>query len=299
MTFKKGSVPQGRRASSGRGGRGGMIAAGGGFGSLLLVGLFLLLGGSPGQLGELLGGQEQAQPAIESGEDANEPLAHCQTLEDGNTYADCRVDFTGISVDDVWAELLPQQAGIEYTEPGRVIFQQTTQSGCGMASAATGPFYCPTDQTAYFDVSFFEQLESLGGSDGPLAQMYIVAHEFGHHVQQLEGTLGLSNYNEPGAESNAVKIELQADCYAGIWASYADKGEDALLEPITREQVAAAVETARAVGDDNIQERSSGEVRPDTFTHGTSEQRQEAFLAGYRDGTMATCDYLERGVYPS
>src|SRR5699024_6226030 len=109
----------------------------------------------------------------------------------------------------------------------------------------------------------------------------------------------VSRYTEPGAESNAVKIELQADCYAGIWASYADKGEDALLEPITREQVAAAVETARAVGDDNIQERSSGEVRPDTITRGTSEQRQEAYLASYRARTMATSDYFERAVYTS
>lgn len=299
MTFKKGSVPQGRRASSGRGGRGGMVAAGGGLGSIVLIGLFLLFGGSPGQLNEMLGSQDQSQPAIEDGAGNDDPLAHCQTLEDGNTYADCRVDYTGISVDNVWADLLPQQAGIEYTEPGRVIFQDSTQSGCGLASAATGPFYCPGDQAAYFDVSFFNQLESLGGSDGPLAQMYIVAHEFGHHIQQLEGTLGLSNYNEPGAESNAVKIELQADCYAGIWASHADKGEDALLEPITREQIATAVDTARAVGDDNIQERSAGEVRPDTFTHGTSQQRQEAFLTGYNEGTMSACDYLNRGVYTS
>src|SRR5699024_881670 len=133
----------------------------------------------------------------------------------------------------------------------------------------------------------------------PISQMYIVAHEFGHHVQQLEGTLGLSNYNDPGADSNAVKIELQADCYAGIWASHADKGEDALLEPITPEQVATAVDTARAVGDDNIQQRSGGEIRPDTFTHGSSQQRQDAFLTGYNEGSMASCDFLERGVYNS
>lgn len=276
-----------------------MIAAGGGLGSVLLVGLFLLLGGSPSQIDDVFGGQDQSQPAIEGGEDSNDALAHCQTLEDGNTYADCRVDYTGISVDNVWAEVLPQQAGIDYMEPGRNIFRDATQTGCGAASSATGPFYCPGDQTAYFDVSFFEQLEQLGGSDAPLAQMYIVAHEFGHHVQQLEGTLGLSNYNDPGADSNAVKIELQADCYAGIWASHADKGEDALLEPITPEQVATAVDTARAVGDDNIQQRSGGEIRPDTFTHGSSQQRQDAFLTGYNEGSMASCDFLERGAYNS
>src|SRR5699024_2291668 len=128
-------------------------------------------------------------------------------------------------------------------------------SGCGQATSATGPFYCPADQSAYFDVSFFDQLNRIGGTNSPLAQMYIVAHEFGHHVQQLEGTLSLSNYNDPGEDSNAVKIELQADCYAGMWVAHADKGENAMLEPITREQVASAIETARAVGDDNIQKR--------------------------------------------
>ena len=299
MTFKKDANFGGKRASSGRGGRGGVIAAGGGIGSLLLVGLFLLMGGSPSQIDDVFGAQDQSQPAIEGGEEANEELAHCQTFEDGNTYADCRVEYTGWSVDNVWSAVLPEQAGIEYVAPERAIFQDTTQSGCGVASAATGPFYCPADHTAYFDVSFFDQLEQYGGNDSPFAQMYIVAHEFGHHIQQLEGTLGLSNYNEPGAESNAVKIELQADCYAGIWASYADKGETALLEPITPEQVANAVDTARAVGDDNIQQRSGGDVQPDTFTHGSSEQRQEAFLAGYSDGTMASCDTLDRAVYSS
>lgn len=302
MTFKKGGDISGRRATtgrSGRGGRGGAIAAGGGIGSVLLIGLFLLLGGNPAQIDDVFGGQDQSQPAIEGGEEGGDILAHCQTLEDGNVYADCRVDFTAQSVDDVWAEILPQQAGIEYVEPGRVVFQDTVQSGCGAATSATGPFYCPADQTSYFDVSFFDQLEQFGGTNAPLAQMYIVAHEFGHHIQQLEGTLGLSNYNEPGEDSNAVKIELQADCYAGIWASRADKGEEALLEPITPEQVSTAVDTARAVGDDNIQQRSGGEVRPDMFTHGTSEQRQEAFLTGYNEGTMAACDTLERGVYNS
>ena len=148
-------------------------------------------------------------------------------------------------------------------------------------------------------MSFFEQLEQLGGTNAPLAQMYIVAHEFAHHIQQLEGTLSLSNYNDPGEDSNAVKIELQADCYAGIWISQADKGDDALLEPITEEQVAGAIDTARAVGDDNIQQRSGGEVRPDLWTHGSSEQRQNAFLTGYNEGTMASCDTLGRGVYRS
>ncbi len=178
-----------------------------------------------------------------------------------------------------------------------MIFNGSTNSGCGTASSATGPFYCPADQSAYFDTTFFDSLSNYGAHNAPFAQMYIVAHEFGHHIQQLEGTLQLSDYNDPGADSNAVKIELQADCYAGIWASHADKGEDALLEPISQQQVADAVTAAQAVGDDNIQRRSTGQVQPDAWTHGSSEQRQRAFLAGYNSGRMAECDTLGRGVY--
>jgi len=289
MTFRKdANVTGGRRATTG--GSGGRIAAGGGIGSLLLIGLFLLMGGNPSDIGGMLGGGQ-------SGGGPESTLEHCNTPEDGNRDADCRVDFTAQSVDQMWATMLPEQAGIEYREPGRVVFQNVVASGCGQATSATGPFYCPADQSAYFDVSFFDQLNRIGGTNSPLAQMYIVAHEFGHHIQQLEGTLSLSNYNDPGEDSNAVKIELQADCYAGIWVAHADKGENAMLEPITREQVAGAIDTARAVGDDNIQKRSGGEVRPDLWTHGSSEQRQNAFLTGYNEGTMAACDTLERGVY--
>ena len=295
MTFRKDADISGRRKATTGGGGGGRIAAGGGIGSLLLVGLFLLMGGNPGDIGQVLGGGGQDQ--LPGGQTST--LDHCQTPEDGNRYADCRVDYTAGAVDQMWETMLPEQAGIEYVAPGRVVFQDATQSGCGYATASTGPFYCPADQSAYFDVSFFDQLDRLGGTNSPLAQMYIVAHEFGHHVQQLEGTLSLSNYNDPGEDSNAVKVELQADCYAGIWVSHADKGEDAWLEPVTREQVASAIDTARAVGDDNIQQRSGGEVRPDLWTHGSSEQRQDAFLTGYNEGTMAACDTLDRGVYRS
>mgnify|MGYP002712999864 CR=1 FL=1 len=126
-------------------------------------------------------------------------------------------------------------------------------------------------------------------SAGDFAQAYVIAHEVGHHIQNLEGTLGLSDYDDPGADSNAVKIELQADCYAGLWASYADKGDNPLLEPITKEQVSDAVAAAQAVGDDNIQRRSGGQVQPDSWTHGSSEQRQESFLRGYQGGTMESC----------
>lgn len=281
------------RVNGGTKGRGGIALAGGGVGTLLLVGIFLALGGSPSDLGALLGGSSTSTGMSTDGA----ALDHCDTSDSANTYDDCRVLYTAYSVDDVWSHVLPEQAGIAYTQPGVTLFHGSTTSGCGTASASTGPFYCPSDRTVYLDISFFEQLGQLGGSDGPLAQMYIVAHEFGHHIQQLEGTLGLSNYNDPGPDSNAVNIELQADCYGGLWAGLADDGENAMLEPVTDEQVAQAVTTARAVGDDNIQRRSGGDVNPDAFTHGTSEQRQQAFLAGYRSGLMSQCDTLGRGAY--
>lgn len=303
MTFKSGASFDRGRASTGKRGRGAAVAGGGlGVGGLLLVGLFVLLGGNPQQAGELLqGSQNQWQNEITAGEDTGEDaFEHCFSGGDAaNQYADCRVIMTAQSVDDFWIDALPAQAGIEYTQSGLVVFEDSVQSGCGYASAATGPFYCGGDQTSYFDVSFFNQLDQLGGTNAPLAQMYIVAHEFGHHIQFLEGTLGHIDYNNPGEDSLAVQMELQADCYAGMWVGQADKGEDAMLEPITPEQVSAAVDTARAVGDDNIQRRSGGEVQPDLWTHGSSEQRSQAFLTGYEQGTMEACNYPGLKTYSS
>lgn len=294
MTFRDDLSRDSSRVRTSKG-RKGAVAGVGGIGGLVLVALFLFLGGNPNDLDAILGGNQNPQRSIESGEDYS--LDHCQTGADANQYDDCRVLYTAYSVDEVWSQVLPQQAGLEYTEPGVTIFQDSVQSRCGVASAATGPFYCPADNTVYLDVSFFNQLQRFGGTNAPLAQMYIVAHEFGHHIQNLEGTLGLSNYNDPGAESNAVKIELQADCYAGVWAHWADDSQFGDLQQITPEQLRTAVETAGAVGDDNIQRRSGGTVNPDSFTHGSSEQRQQMFMAGYRSGSMAQCDLLDRGVY--
>lgn len=289
MTFRGNVQKPYNRARTGSGGK---MIAGGGIGTLLLVGLFLLMGGNPQDLGQIVGANQPDTQQQESGS-----LDHCKTGADANKYTDCRIEYTALSVDGVWQEQLPAQAGIEYTQPGLVIVQGAASSACGQASAATGPFYCPGDESAYFEVNFFDQLGKLGAQNTAFAQEYIVAHEFGHHIQKLEGTLGLSNYNQPGEDSNAVKIELQADCYAGIWTHYASQGDDPYLESVSEDQVREAIEAARAVGDDNIQQRSGSEVRPDMFTHGSSKQRQDAFLAGYRSGKMSACDTLGRGVY--
>lgn len=281
MTFKPDVTVDDERVKTS--GNRGLVIGGSSIGALILAGILWYLGVDPGQLQDVLGTSDASTSQSASG------LAHCKTGEAANKYAECRVDFTARSLDKVWGQQLPEQANLQYKRPAVMVFTNSTRSGCGVASSATGPFYCPTDQTAYFDVSFFDQLKNYGATNTPFAQEYIVAHEFGHHIQKLQNTLGMSNYNEPSPESNAVKIELQADCYAGVWAYYADKGDNALLQPITEEQLAGAINAARAVGDDNIQQRSGGEVRPDTFTHGTSEQRQEAFLAGYHTGQMSSC----------
>ncbi|WP_420099123.1 neutral zinc metallopeptidase [Corynebacterium sp.] len=217
-------------------------------------------------------------------------LEHCTTVEDANTYDDCRIEGTAISLDGVWSTLLPDEAGITYSEPDLVIGDGRVSTGCGTASTAeTGPFYCPGDRTVYIGDDFFSQLRQMGGSDGPFAQMYVVAHEFGHHIQNLEGNLGLSDYSDPGEDSNAVKMELQADCYAGVWAAHADKGSDAVLDPVTDDQVNQAITSAQAIGDDAIQRSGGGQVNPDAWTHGSSEQRQHWFTTGYDNGTMASC----------
>lgn len=292
MTFRNDVERSGGKVR--RGGGGGPILVGGGLGSVVLIGLFLLLVGNLNDLTEASDTAPDNNPDAVASENQFE---HCKTGADANNSDDCRLYYTAFSVNEVWNDILPKQAGLQYRDAGLGLFTSRTQTGCGIASSSTGPFYCPRDEYAYFDTSFFPQLRSLGGENAPFAQMYILAHEFGHHVQNIEGTLGLSNYNDPGQDSNAVKIELQADCYAGVWGSYADKGDQALLEPITDQQLDSALSAARAVGDDNIQKRSGGEINPESWTHGSAEQRKQAFLAGYESGQMKSCDFLERNAY--
>jgi predicted metalloprotease len=318
MTFNNNLNGMGGRASSGGssgsgggfgfggGGRGGGNR-GGGFGGILGMLLMSRVGrrfGIPGilvvaavmffangGLGMFGGGNDETNNAdsqVSSQSGGN--LDHCKTVEDANNYDDCRIEGTAISLDGVWSELLPEQADIEYTEPKVTIGDGQVSTGCGTASTAeTGPFYCPGDETVYIGDDFFAQLKSMGGSDGPFAQMYVVAHEFGHHIQNLEGNLGLSDYDNPGEDSNAVKMELQADCYAGVWAAHVDKGDDAVLDPVSDEQVSQAISSAQAIGDDAIQSAGGGEVNPDAWTHGSSEQRQQWFTTGYDNGTVDSC----------
>jgi predicted metalloprotease len=291
MTFNEGMQIDTSTTSSSGGGRGGGgrgIAVGGGIGGLLIVVVALFLGIDPSTVLPQGGTSEYDSQGVEA---PGFDLSQCKTGKDANTIVQCRVVATGNSVDGVWTQLLKG-----YTRPKVRLFSQSVNTGCGPATTDVGPFYCPVDQTAYFDTSFFQVLtDQFGSSGGPLAQEYVVAHEFGHHVQNLAGVLGRAQQGPGGAEGNGVRTELQADCYAGVWAHYAaiTKQESTgvpFLEPLTDKDIADALSAASSVGDDRIQKSSTGRVNPETWTHGSSAERQKWFTTGYQTGDPNKCD---------
>jgi predicted metalloprotease len=292
MTFNEGmQIDTSTTSSSGGGGRGGGgrgIAVGGGLGGLLIVVIALFLGVDPGTVLPQGGTSEYDSQGVEA---PGFDLSQCKTGKDANTIVQCRVVATGNSVDGVWSELLKG-----YTRPKVQLFSQSVNTGCGPATTDVGPFYCPVDQTAYFDTSFFQVLvDQFGSSGGPLAQEYVVAHEFGHHVQDLLGVLGRAQQGPGGSEGNGVRTELQADCYAGVWAHYAaitkQEGTDVtFLEPLSDKDIADALSAASSVGDDRIQQSSTGRVNPESWTHGSSAERQKWFTTGYQTGDPNKCD---------
>jgi predicted metalloprotease len=288
MTFNEGMQIDTSTSSSSGGGRGGGrgIAIGGGVGGLLVVVIALFLGIDPGTVlpqQQELGTQGVEAPGFD--------LSQCRTGADANAIPQCRVVATGNSLDAVWPQLMPN-----YTRPRVDIFTNQVGTGCGAATSDVGPFYCPVDQTAYFDTGFFDVLrDQFGASGGPFAQEYVVAHEFGHHVQNLQGVLDRAQQDPQGPQGGGVRTELQADCYAGVWAHYAavTKQESTgvpFLEPLSDRDIADALSAASAVGDDRIQEAATGRVNPESWTHGSSEQRQKWFTVGYQTGDPAKCD---------
>ncbi len=284
MTFNPKSDISGGKAS--KRGRTTGIAVGGGLG---LIALFLISQFLGVDLTGLAGGGQQQEPAAE------EPgLEQCLTGQDANERVECRMVGASASLEEYWEQEAPS-IGVAYHAPNDfVLFSQATSTGCGQASSATGPFYCPPDETIYVDVTFYDELRSrFGAQGGPLAEMYVIAHEWGHHVQNLAGVLDSTRDGQTGPSSNAVRVELQADCFAGAWAAAASTTTDAsgepFLQPITEDQYRSALDAAAAVGDDHIQQSTQGQVMPHTFTHGTSEQRIRWFKTGYEGGAGA-CD---------
>ncbi|MGA7052156.1 MAG: neutral zinc metallopeptidase [Mycobacterium sp.] len=289
MTFNEGMQIDTSTASS-SGGGGGRIALGGGLGGLLIVVIAMFLGVDPGPI-------VAHQPAATSDDVApGFDLNLCKSGADANKYVQCRVVATGNSVDAVWHQLMPR-----YTRPHLRLFTGSVDTGCGPATTAVGPFYCPVDQTAYFDTDFFKELvDRFGSSGGPFAQEYVVAHEYGHHVQQLQGLLSRAQQGATGATGNGVRTELQADCYAGIWAHYAStvKQESTgvpYLEPLSDNDIRDALSAAASVGDDRIQKASTGRINPESWTHGSSAERQKWFTIGYQTGDPNKCDTFNAG----
>jgi len=269
-----------RRDESGGGGGfgfGGMRLGLGGLVILFILSLifkqnfFALLGGGGDSTGSTVAG-----PPDTARDEAEKPL----------------VQFVSVVLDDTqktWEQLLPQQAGIPYRHAKLVLFRNHTQSGCGGAESATGPFYCPADEKVYIDLGFYDELKQRFGAPGEFAQAYVLAHEMGHHVQKLTGVerqVRQLQQSSPQSENRlSVMMELQADCLAGVWAhSTQQRG---LLE---RGDVESALGAAAAVGDDHIQKMTRGQVQPETFTHGSSEQRMHWFTQGLNSGSIAGCN---------
>jgi predicted metalloprotease len=259
---------------------GGMIIGGGGIiGLIALVLVFVL--------NNVGGGAEPAQrrPPANLSE-------QCHTGKDADQSERCRVVGVVNSIQDYWKQEIS-----EYRQAKTILYSGRLRTSCGTASSAVGPFYCPGDQRVYLDLSFFDTLQrDFGAKGGPFAQAYVVAHEYGHHVQDLLGTMReVGPGGRPGADSPSVRLELQADCYAGVWAHNAVK-TGFFREPFSKSDVDQALSAAAAVGDDSIQRRTQGRVTPDAFTHGTSRQREKWFSIGYDSGDPKRCDTFSGGI---
>jgi predicted metalloprotease len=300
------SQVQDRRGSGGGGGglggmmpsgRGGLAVGGGGLGLVVLVVIFLVSqfsggGDSAPNTGGLLQGAS-GNATVDNGQLA----AECKTGADANTNDDCAVVAVINSVQDYWADTFAA-SGQTYRQADTVFFSGSTTTGCGRGTAGMGPFYCPPDEMVYIDLSFWDELKTtFNTNDAVFTQAYVLAHEYGHHVQNLLGTSNRVG-TATGATSGSVRLELQADCYAGVWANHAttvpDSSGQPLITEITNTDLQNALQTAASIGDDYIQTNIAGQnVDTSSFSHGSSAQRQKWLLAGYQSGNPNSCNTFD------
>ena len=271
----------------------GRKVAGVGGGSLL--GLLLVLGFSyvTGiDLTSLL-----SSPSASSPSSSTVDVSTCRTGADANARVECRMVATAQSLDQVWKTQLTQQGtNVAYELPDFQIFTNSVSTACGNATSAVGPFYCPGDSTVYLDLGFFDDMVTkYGASDSVLAQEYVVAHEWGHHIQNLQGVFRAHDTRETGEQGAGVRSELQADCYAGVWMHWASNTPDPTtgtpyLKTPTADQILGALQTAQAIGDDRLQAKYQGSSNPESWTHGSADQRAAWLQRGLDSGDISTCD---------
>jgi uncharacterized protein len=278
-----------RGSGGGGGGIGGLPIGGGGLTGIIVTVLLALVGGYFGI--NTLSGDDGGQP--QAGD--NTTLQQECSQPDALQQLDCRNTLYVNSIQAYWQDELPASFGEQYKPAKTVFFSRAVRTGCGAADSGTGPFYCPADDRVYLDLTFYRLLADQLGAPGEFAQPYVLAHEYGHHVQDLQGILGRAQQDPTGAQGAGVRTELQADCYAGVWAHYAAITKQAstgvpYLEPLSDNDIADALSAASSVGDDRIQKQATGRINPEQWTHGSSAERQKWFTIGYQTGDPNKCD---------